>query len=31
MIADIDVDNNGSIGLTEFCTLFAQAGGRGAG
>ena len=27
MIADIDADNNGSIGLAEFCTLFAQAGG----
>ena len=27
MIADIDADSNGSIGLAEFCTLFAQAGG----
>jgi len=28
MIAEVDADKSGSIGLTEFCTLFAKARGE---
>ena len=31
MIAEIDADKSGSIGLTEFCTLFARVRGAEPG
>ena len=31
MIAEVDADRSGSIGLTEFCTLFAKVRGDGPG